>query len=161
MATVGCPGAGKSTLARQLASILGLPLYHLDLIWHKPDRTTLTREEFDVRLGEILAEDAWIIDGNYQRTVPMRLERADTVILLDYPTEVCLGGARERVGVQRADMPWTEEELDSEFAAFIEKFATDTLPRIYEYIAAARCEKIILHSRDEADEFIKGLCGAR
>ena len=85
---IGCPGAGKSTLAKELAAITGLPLYHLDLIWHKPNKTTATREEFDKRLDEILKEDEWIIDGNYQRTLEKRLSFADTVILLNYKKDI-------------------------------------------------------------------------
>ena len=43
---IGSPGAGKSTFARKLKDKTGLPLYYLDRIFHKPDRTTVTREEF-------------------------------------------------------------------------------------------------------------------
>ena len=62
---IGCPGAGKTTFAQKLREATDLPLYHLDAIWHKPDRTHISRDEFDGRLGEILALDRWIIDGNY------------------------------------------------------------------------------------------------
>ena len=41
---IGCPGAGKSTFARNLRAIINLPLYYLDKIWHKPDKTTLSKE---------------------------------------------------------------------------------------------------------------------
>ncbi len=44
---IGCSGAGKSTFARRLHQITGLPLHHLDLIWHRPDRTNLSRAELD------------------------------------------------------------------------------------------------------------------
>ena len=44
---LGSPGAGKTTFARRLRDLSGLPLYYLDQIWHKPDRTTVSREEFD------------------------------------------------------------------------------------------------------------------
>lgn len=39
---IGSPGAGKSTFSRQLHRLTGLPLYHLDLLWHKPDRTNVS-----------------------------------------------------------------------------------------------------------------------
>jgi len=84
---IGCPGAGKSTLARRLHGLTGLPLYHLDMIWHLPDRTHVTQETFDFRLSEILEKDYWIIDGNYGRTLEMRLKKCDTVLFLDYPTK--------------------------------------------------------------------------
>lgn len=56
---IGCPGSGKTTFAEKLRDKLGLPLFYLDAIWHKPDRTHISREEYDLRLGEILAPDEW------------------------------------------------------------------------------------------------------
>ena len=82
---IGSPGAGKSTFARKLRDVTGLPLYYLDMLWHKPDQTTISREMFDAQLNEILKKDRWIIDGNYQRTLEMRLKACDTVFLLDFP----------------------------------------------------------------------------
>ena len=95
---IGCPGSGKTTFAEKLNKITGLPLYYLDAIWHKPDKTHIPREEFDRRLLEILATDEWIIDGEYGRTVEMRLKECDTVFLFDLPTEVCLQGVTNRLG---------------------------------------------------------------
>lgn len=71
---IGSPGAGKSTFGRRLRDITGLPLYYLDQLWHRPDKTTVSREEFDRRLREILLNDQWILDGNYQRTLEVRLK---------------------------------------------------------------------------------------
>jgi len=62
---IGCPGAGKSTFARILSDKTHLPLYYLDMLWHKPDRTTVERNIFDNKLKEIVSGDKWIIDGNY------------------------------------------------------------------------------------------------
>ena len=61
---IGSPGAGKSTFARKLSAVTGLPLYYLDLLWHKPDKTNLAAEEFDLRLNEMMKKTQWIIDGN-------------------------------------------------------------------------------------------------
>ena len=72
---IGCAGAGKSTFARKLSEKTGLPLYYLDMIWHKADRTTVSTEEFDATLSEIMNKDQWILDGNYLRTMPLRLEK--------------------------------------------------------------------------------------
>ena len=102
---IGCPGAGKSTFARKLQELTGLPLYYLDMIWHKPDRTNISREEFDRRIHEIVSQDAWIIDGNYNRTLELRMRECDTVFFLDYPLEVCLEGAASRIGKERVDIP--------------------------------------------------------
>ena len=51
---IGCPGAGKSTFARRLRDETSLPLYYLDMVWHWPDKTTISRGEFEERLREIL-----------------------------------------------------------------------------------------------------------
>ena len=156
---IGCPGSGKTTFARKLSEVTRLPIYHLDAIWHKPDKTHIPREEFDLRQEEIFSTEAWIIDGNYRRTVEMRVKACDTVILFDLPTDVCLEGAMARVGKTRVDMPWAERELDPRFKEEIEGFAERVLPEIYEILERYKNDKkiIIFKSRDEADEFFLAL----
>ena len=131
---IGCPGSGKSSFARALLDVTNLPLYYLDMIWHKSDKSNATREEFDERLNQILRRDKWIIDGNYQRTLEARLAACDTVFLLDYPLEVCLAGVQSRVGTKREDMPWIETEFDEEFKQYILDFPKVHLPEIYELL---------------------------
>lgn len=152
---IGCPGAGKSTFARRLREMTGLPLYYLDQIWHKADRTTVSKEEFDAKLREIIRQDSWIIDGNYLRTMENRLEACDTVFFLDYPLEICLEGAKARIGTVREDMPWVETEFDEEFRQWILDFPEDQIPVIYELLKKYETEKeiIIFKSRDEAEKF--------
>ncbi|MDG5496818.1 AAA family ATPase [Niveispirillum sp. BGYR6] len=87
---VGCPGAGKSTLAKELAQITGLPLIHLDQHywlpgWQRPDDAA-----WRGTVEALLSQPRWIIDGNYGGTLPQRLALADTLIHLDYPTWLCL-----------------------------------------------------------------------
>ena len=154
---LGCPGAGKSTFARKLRELTGLPLHYLDQIWHKPDRTTVSREEFDEKLGQILARDEWIIDGNYKRTVERRIAACDTAFLLDYPVEVCLAGAAARAGQPREDMPWIETELRPDLAEYIRDFAATQLPHDYELLEryGQGREIVIFHSREEADAWLR------
>ena len=154
---IGCPGAGKSTFARKLRDDTNLPLYYLDMLWHKEDKTNISREEFDTKLNDILKKDKWIIDGNYLRTLKMRLKECDTVFLLDYPLEVCLDGAKSRIGKKREDMPWVETELDEEFKQFIEDFSKEQLPQVYELLDkySEELNIIIFKSRVEAEEYNK------
>lgn len=156
---IGCPGAGKSTFARKLREKTGLELFYLDMIWHKPDKTTVARDEFDLRLNEIFERDTWIIDGNYLRTMVRRLSECDTVFFFDLPTEVCLEGAASRVGKKREDMPWVETEVDEDFLRRILDFEKDQKPKIHEYLEKIKSEKeiIIFKSRGEADDFIDSL----
>ena len=153
---IGCPGAGKTTFAEKLRDKTGLPLYYLDAIWHKPDRTHISREDFDERIKEIFAEDEWIIDGNYSRTIEMRLEACDTVFRFDLPTEVCLQGAIDRLGKERYDVPWVDRELDTKFREEIERFANNKLPEIYNLLEKHGQNKniVVFKTREEADKFI-------
>ena len=154
---IGCPGAGKSTFARRLRDATGLPLYYLDAIWHRPDRTNVSREEFDERLGEITRRDQWILDGNYLRTMKVRLEASDTVFLLDYPLEVCLERAMSRIGTRRGDLPWVETELDPEFRQWILDFQKDQMPeirRLLEQYGVGR-EVNVFCSREEGEMYLR------
>lgn len=154
---VGSPGAGKSTFARKLQEKTNFPLYYLDMLWHRADKTNVSREDFDARLGEILQKDAWIIDGNYQRTLEMRLQACDTVFLLDFPLEICLAGVESRIGKPREDMPWVETEFDAEFKQWILDFPTNQLPQIYVLLEKYKENKeiIIFKSRNEADAYLE------
>lgn len=153
---IGCPGSGKTTFAERLAEKSGLELFYLDSIWHKADRTHITREEFDMRLSEILGRDSFIIDGNYSRTLEWRISMSDTVILFDLPSELCLQGATLRLGKKRKDMPWIDKELSPHLKREIEEFGTKNLPSIYILIEKYKASKqlIIFKSREEADEFL-------
>ena len=134
-------------------------MFHLDAIWHKPDKTHIPREEFDERIQEIFSLPEWIIDGNYSRTIEVRLKECDTVFLFDLPVELCIQGATERIGKGRYDLPWLETELDHEFESFIREFPATTLPKIYDLIEKYKKEKelVIFKSREAADEFISGM----
>ena len=151
---IGCPGSGKSYFARKLSGLSGLPLCCLDMLWHRQDRTTASREEFDSELANILARDRWIIDGNFQRTLAWRLECCDTVFLFDLPLEDCLAGVESRIGSPRPDMPWMETEFDPDFRQWIIDFRTEKLPKIQQLLANASCDKIIFRSRQEADAYL-------
>lgn len=154
---IGSPSAGKSTFARKLRDATNLPLHYLDMLWHKPDQTNISTEEFEIRLAEILKRDKWIIDGNYQRTLETRLRACDAVFFLDFPLDVCLFGAESRIGKIREDMPWIEYEFDEEFRQWIIDFPEKQLPQIYGLIEKYERDKeiIVFTSREEADAYLK------
>lgn len=153
---LGCPGAGKSTFARRLHAATGLPLFYLDRLWHRPDHTTLPREVFDRALAQILAGDRWIVDGNYLRTLEMRLQACDTAFFLDYPPELCLEGVKARLGRPREDMPWAEDCLDSAFRQTILRFPAEQRPTVLRLLAQAEGKTILtFHTRDEAGHYLR------
>jgi len=121
---IGCSGAGKSTLARQMSAILHLPVIHLDYEYWRPNWTPMPDDQFDQKITQLIAQDQWIMDGNYHRTLPPRLARADTVIHLDFPRWHCLTRICKRVLLNcnfnqtRPDMaPGCSEQWDWEFLA--------------------------------------------
>ena len=158
---IGCPGAGKSTFARILSDKTHLPLYYLDMLWHKPDRTVVDRNIFDKKLKEIVLKDKWIIDGNYTRTLEMRMQACETIFLLDFPVEECLAGAESRIGRQRVDMPWIETEFDEEFRQWIIDFPKNELPIVYELLDRYKSEKsiYIFRSRANIDDYLLKMFG--
>lgn len=153
---IGCPGAGKSTFARKLSDKMHLPLYYIDMLWHKPDRTTVDRNIFDEKLKEIVLKEKWIIDGNYGRTLEMRIQACEAIFLLDFPVEECLSGAKSRIGKQRVDMPWIETEFDEEFRLWIIDFPKNELPVVYELLNKYKGEKSIyvFHSRANIEDYL-------
>lgn len=155
---IGCPGSGKSTFARALAPKVGLPLYHLDMMYWNPDRTTKPKEEFRAALRETVKLPEWIIDGNYGSTLELRMEACDTVIFLDYPPEVCLSGIEERRGKPRSDMPWIETEPDPEFIEWVKSYNTEGRPKVIDLLEKYKEKEIfVFTSRKEGDEWLKNL----
>ena len=155
---IGCSGSGKTIFAEKLRDKIGIELFYLDAIWHRPDRTHISREEYDARLSEILALDSWIIDGNYSRTIETRMAACDTAFLFDLPVDVCLEGAISRLGKARYDMPWIDTELDPKLKRDIEEFPSKNLPAIYALLDKYSDKNItIFKSREEADEFLANI----
>ena len=155
---IGCPGSGKSTFARALQKKTGLPLYYLDMMYWNADKTTVPKDIFRARLAERLAENAWIIDGNYGSTMEARMAACDTVFFLDYDPAVCLAGIRERQGKPRADMPWIETEDDEEFLAFVREYNEKSRPDVLALLEKYQEKQIVVfRTRDEADSFLKDL----
>jgi hypothetical protein len=88
----------------------------------------------------------------------MRMRRCDTVFFLDYPTDICLDGIRERRGKERSDMPWVENSEDEEFVEFIKNYALQNRPKVIELLKKYSYKNIFIFSnRSEADEFLMKL----
>lgn len=152
----GPSGAGKSYLSKLLHNKTGLPLYHLDLIYWKKDKTHISREEFDLKLDEILKEDKWIIDGTYKRTQEKRIKCSDTIIVLNFPLDECLKGVENRIGKKRSDIPWIEDEFDNEFRDWIIKYHQEELPKLFELLKKYDDKNIIiLDSRRDFNDLLK------
>lgn len=85
VSVVGTSGSGKSTVARELAAIMGVPHIELDGIHHQSEWEPLPKEEFRRIVAAAAAEGGWVIDGNYGTVQPLVWARADAVVWLDIP----------------------------------------------------------------------------
>ena len=131
---VGNGGAGKSTFARRFGEHFDLPTVHLDHLFWKPGWEMVANGDFDEQLRTELSRDLWVIEGNYLRTLPQRLERADTVVFLDMPRLLC---ARRillrRLRAEGEQAPGCPQRVDFEFLrhVFLD-FYRDTRPDLLE-----------------------------
>ena len=80
---VGTSGSGKSTVARQIAKRLSIPYIEMDALFWGPDWYWPSDEEFDAKLRAALAQESWVLDGNYKRTTPIKWENVDMVVWVD------------------------------------------------------------------------------
>ena len=160
---IGCGGAGKSTLARKLGEVLDLPVVHLDKLFWKPGWVETSHEEFDALLAMELAKDHWIMDGNFNRTMPERMKRCDTIIYLDFSRLACLMGVLKRVlttyGKVRPDMgTGCPERIDLEFLKWVWNFNKNKRESYYKLLnEAENVETIVRKNRRAVKLFLKSL----
>ena len=163
---IGCSGSGKSTLARELGRRLGLPVTHLDrLHWQPGWQPHPDLAAFAAQIRAISEGERWIIDGGYTTdNLEVRLARADTYILMDFPTWLCLcrvvWRAIKYFGQIRPDMApgCPEGRLDLEFLNYTRRYKRHILPRREAEIAQHfRGRLIRLKSVRDVDEFVRSI----
>lgn len=164
---VGTSGSGKSTFARRIAGKLNVPYVEIDALYWKPNWTESTDEEFFPKLGEAVSADHWVLDGNYDRTRPIKWKRVQAVIYLDFPFYVVLyriirrslvrGLKREELWAGNRESVWkhlfTRDSMIlwtiSSFHRIRERYAKAFAMPEYSHITFVR-----LRSRKETEDFI-------
>lgn len=147
IAILGRGGAGKSVLARQLSSLLDLPVIELDSIFWRPGLRPTPEDEWAEIQREVVAHDRWIIDGDlgpHDTCLGLRLRAAETVIVLDFPLWRCAWQALRRSRETRAFWGW------------VLRYRRDTLPAVKAAIAthAQDADLHILRSPREVRRFL-------
>lgn len=109
---VGVSGSGKSTFARELASVLDCEHIELDRLYWTRNWQAVETAEFRRRVAEAASGQRWIIDGNYwSKTRDLKYPRATTVIWLDLPFPTtfrqAVKRAMERIATQNEIWPGT------------------------------------------------------
>ncbi|GII34624.1 P-loop NTPase family protein [Planotetraspora mira] len=96
VAVVGSGGSGKSYVARELGRLLGAPVSHLDSVFFDDEWNSLPPEKFEAAQRDLVAAPCWVIDGNYNSTLHVRLDACDTVVFMDVPTWAAVWGIVSR-----------------------------------------------------------------
>ena len=160
---IGCGGAGKSTLARQLGEKLNLPVVHLDKLYWKPSWVESSKEEIDEKIQQELEKPQWIMDGNFNRTIPHRIQYCDTVIYLDFSRTACLLGVLKRIlttyGKVRPDMgEGCPERFDLDFLKWVWNFNKKNRENYYRLLNETEgVETIVLKNRRMVRRFLQSL----
>lgn len=161
---IGNPGAGKSTLAVRLGELVHLPVIHLDQYFWKPGWVATERMTWRETVAQLVSGDAWIIDGNYDSSLDIRLPRADTVVFLDFSTLTCLARIIRRLihhhGQNRPDVAGgCPDRFDFEFLKWTWRFRKDITPGVYRSIGDYYTGNglIVLHNTRQVDAFLRAL----
>ena len=160
VAVVGCGGSGKSYVARELGRLLDLPVTHMDAVYFDDQWNPLPMERFEAVQRELVAGPRWVIDGNYNSTVQVRLEAADTVVFMDLPTHLCLWGILSRQlrhGRGQNDKNGVYNRITGDVLRYVlgyrRKMRPRVLAKIDQYASGARV--IALTSRRETRHFLR------
>ncbi|MBH8565262.1 DNA topology modulation protein [Nostoc sp. CENA67] len=159
---IGSGGAGKSTLARELGSILGLEVIHLDTLYWNPGWVETPKPEWQSIIQDLTLRESWIMDGNYSGTLDIRLAIADTVIFLDLKRLLCLWRVIKRswqyAGQSRPDMAsGCPERLTWEFLNFVWTYPSTRRPHILNKLSQLlpNQQVIILRKPKEVRKFLQ------
>lgn len=158
---IGSPGSGKSTLGKKLHKITNYPLHHLDVIWWRPNWTHISDDEFLNKINSITSTDAWIIDGQYSRNLEVRLQKADTVIFLDYKRGVCISRILKRIikyhKTPRDDIyEGCPEKLDFSFLKWTWGYPKREKPNIYKFMKKyENVNWIVFKNTKELNKYLK------
>lgn len=158
VAILGSGGAGKSELARGLATRTGLPVVHLDVVYWRPGWTAPPPDEFRAALDSAVAAERWILEGNFLRDngPDPRFARADTVVFLDVPRTTCLWRVTLRAVRNRrrgrGDLPeGCPESLDLAFLRWIWRYPQKNRPDVLARLTALGPEVGVHRLRSNGD----------
>lgn len=160
---IGSSGSGKTTLAIQLSEKLKLPVIHLDREFWQANWVETPKEQWREKQRQLLLDNCWIVDGNYGGSLDIRLERADTVIFLDYNRYICMYRVFKRwithIGKTRIDMAdGCIEKIDLPFIKFVWRFPVESRNKIMNKLKDySNISIIILRNPRETKKFLSGL----
>lgn len=165
IAIIGCGGSGKTTLGRRLGTALRAPITHLDVLYYDDDWNTLPKDEFAAVQEELVARDRWVIDGNFASTLPIRLQRATTVIFLDLHPLTCLAGIAQRRfkhGGGQNDATGVYDRIHWGFIKYVWNYRKTMGPRVRDLILehGTHADVHVMRSRRAANRLVERIIHA-
>jgi adenylate kinase family enzyme len=158
---IGSGGAGKTTFAKRLSSIVNIEVIHLDTLYWNPGWVETPTTEWRKTVEALVERESWIMDGNYSGTLDIRIEACDTVIFLDLATQICLWRVIKRAiqyrNRNRPDMAdGCQERFDLKFIHWVWNYKKRTRPKIVKLIEENSGGKrvIWLQSNAEVERFL-------
>ncbi|NDV95067.1 hypothetical protein D0T84_09065 [Dysgonomonas sp. 521] len=156
---IGNCGAGKTTLAKQIALKTGLPLIHLDKEYYQAGWIRPEKDKWQEKVINLITKPKWILDGNYINSLDIRLKEADTIIFLDINKWICIFSVLKRIiqGDTRDDMAsGCKERLDTEFLKYVWNYNEKIRPCVYDLLNEYKeTELVVLRSRKEMRKYIR------
>ncbi len=134
----------------------------LDLHYWRAGWRDTPEAEWLTRVDALLAEERWILEGNYSGTLDRRLAACDTVVFLDLPRVVCLYRVpRRRLryrGRSRPDLPTgCPERVTWEFLRWIWTYPRKRRPKVLAKLPAPGRRVVVLRSAAECTRFLDSL----
>jgi adenylate kinase family enzyme len=162
---MGSSGSGKSTFARRLSEITGIPMVSLDALYWKPGWVPSDAAEFGQRVTEAAGQSRWIFDGNYtSHGGDLRRKVADGVIWFDLPRRTCMVGILTRIarsyGRVRPEMAdGCPERFDAEFFKYVWTYRQRQRPKLLQYFEGLRSDQsfVCFTDRRQADRYLLDL----
>lgn len=145
---IGGSGSGKSTLATILSKELNIPAIHLDAINYNANWVEIDKNERDSLIESKAKEEKWIIDGNYNKTLKERLDRADLIIWLDYSSFAHLKGVLKRIiknyNKEKAELPGCKERFNFTFIKYVISYNKKKRPEVKKLLSEYSSSKILI-----------------
>lgn len=165
---VGSSGAGKTTFSRQLEAQLGLPVLHLDTLWHADDYSDEAAQRFTQNIQTFMSQqEDWVIDGNYNGSMDLRLAEADVVVWFQVPVWKALWRVIRRSlsfrknRASRPEMPAAfSERFDKDyldFLKFVWHFPKKNNPQIQEKLADFSGQVYIVKNQADCQQVLAQL----
>jgi len=162
----GTSGSGKTTVARRIGHLLGIPHVDIDGLFHGPEWEP--RPSFLADVDTFTSGPRWVTEWQYASARPLLAERADLLVWLDLPRAVVMRQViwrtvRRRVRRQELWNGNYEPPLRAFFTDpdHIVRWAWRMHPRDRYHVAALRAQRpaltvVHLRSRRDVEAWLSG-----